>query len=500
MEGRGMRTAVGHGGAAAHEEPLGGETSEARRGRVYAGKGVTESERAQGEQRGDAERVACAEPRGRRGRTQQRRTRAEESTHGGHVGGGGRKSGNSAARESAASGGAQGGRYKGTNKKNVTAGKKEERYMGGARWPTLGIQKTSRCEPKAFTAWLDRKEKPDPKTQEARATIKRTLAKWEIGRVLTKGKEAVICMARADWRVREWSKGGKNGKRPPKLSLMRQVTYETVLPTAVSSGGDMYYLTSAERHMSAGEMCNAFGVGRVSTLRAALTQGREGMGVTEREVVRMMGGAVHVPVLAEVIAGGMKRAGVQMDGRRKNTLYDVCSGVGTAAEAMEQLTGGRFKYVAAAEKGAAQRKILRAAWAHRGLRKIYEEAYSEEAATGPKGEVDIYMMTPTCSKWSSSQGGKGKLAEAMEETKVVQRLMRYATRARPAVVVLESVSDLLGPVRMRSCGEEIERILRASLPDYEWRAQVVDAHEHGGVPMARARAFWVGTRPHEKAK
>ena len=88
MEGRGMRTAVGHGGAAAHEEPLGGETSEARRGRVYAGKGVTVSERAQGEQRGDAERVACAEPRGRRGRTQQRRTRAEESTHGGHVGGG----------------------------------------------------------------------------------------------------------------------------------------------------------------------------------------------------------------------------------------------------------------------------------------------------------------------------------------------------------------------------------------------------------------------------
>ena len=81
--------------------------------------------------------------------------------------------------------------------------------MGGARWPTLGIQKTSRCEPKAFTAWLDRKEKPDPKTQEARATIKRTLAKWEIGRVLTKGKEAVICMARADWRVRGVVEGGK---------------------------------------------------------------------------------------------------------------------------------------------------------------------------------------------------------------------------------------------------------------------------------------------------
>ena len=43
-------------------------------------------------------------------------------------------------------------------------------------------------------------------------------------------------------------------------------------------------------------------------------------------------------------------------------------------------------------------------------------------------------------------------------------------------VIPESVSDLLlcwGPsVRMRGCGEEIERILRASLPDYDWRAQV----------------------------
>ena len=74
-----------------------------------------------------------------------------------------------------------------------------------------------------------------------------------------------------------------------------------------------------------------------------------------------------------------------------------------------------------------------------------------------------------------SRGHGQKLAEAMEETKVVQQLMRYATRARPAVVVLESVSDLLGPVRMRGCGEEIERILRANL------------HEPAGLRVERSQ-------------
>jgi site-specific DNA-cytosine methylase len=73
--------------------------------------------------------------------------------------------------------------------------------------------------------------------------------------------------------------------------------------------------------------------------------------------------------------------------------------------------------------------------------------------------------------------------------------MTYAKRVRPAVVVMESVADLLTSTRMRPCGEEIERHLREALPDYEWRKQVVDPARHMGVPMSRERAFWVGTRP-----
>ena len=63
---------------------------------------------------------------------------------------------------------------------------------------------------------------------------------------------------------------------------------------------------------------------------------------------------------------------------------------------------------------------------------------------------------------------------------------------------MESVPDLLGNGEMRACGVEVERILSTALPDYVWRAQVVDAMAHGGVPMSRRRAFWVGTKRNEK--
>ena len=63
---------------------------------------------------------------------------------------------------------------------------------------------------------------------------------------------------------------------------------------------------------------------------------------------------------------------------------------------------------------------------------------------------------------------------------------------------MESVPDLLGNGEMRACGVEVERILSTALPDYVWRAQVVDAMAHGGVPMSRRRAFWVGTKWSDK--
>ena len=165
---------------------------------------------------------------------------------------------------------------------------------------------------------------------------------------------------------------------------------------------------------------------------------------------------------------------------------------------MEQITGGNFEYVGAAEKEGAQRRVLETAWAHRGLTRdrVYTWAYGEEAEEGPRGPhaATVYVMTPDCSKWSQNTNGAPS-AQAMAETEKVATMMRYAHATRPAVVVLESVSDLLGPERVRGCGRRIEQHLQSALPDYEWYGQALDAHEHGGAPMRRNRAFWVGVRP-----
>ena len=83
----------------------------------------------------------------------------------------------------------------------------------------------------------------------------------------------------------------------------------------------------------------------------------------------------------------------------------------------------------------------------------------------------------------------------MEETEKITTLMAYAVAHRPAVVILESVGDLLTSQRVRACGAEIEARLRSALPNYEWRAQVVDPERHCKWPMRRERGFWVGTRP-----
>ena len=392
---------------------------------------------------------------------------------------------------------ASGGYNKRWYKKDRTGKNTTRAREMGKAWPTLGIKKASTRQIGTFHKWINEKATPDPKTSQSQETTQTKLDEWGVQRVLGDGEEAVVCIARATREVRTWHAGGKMGKRPPALRILKRIIHKRVLPTAVVAGGsDAYYLTRQRRYMVPDEMCNAFGIAKRSRLRKALVATRaSGRGeATERQAMMMLGAAIHVPSLKLVLRGALARAGIR--GQAQVSLYDVCSGVSTVAEAMEQVLGDRFRYLAAAEDGEGQRQILQAAWAHRGLEEsaIYDDAYGEEAEAGPGEPTDVYVMTPDCSKWSRCQN-KSACGEAMEETRKVEAMMKYASRTRPAVVILESVGDLLGSERVRACGERMEEVMCAGLPDYDWRAQVVDAQEHGGAPMARARAFWVGTRP-----
>ena len=390
-------------------------------------------------------------------------------------------------------------RMPGKGKKAKYAVEKEE----NTRLPSIGIKPAEKIEPETYHAWLRAAPEEDPKTWQARQTAAQHAEEWGIRRVMRQGTQPVMCMARAERRVRDWRNEGKGNdtrcketgeyKRQPPVRLVEQLVHWTTLPTAVANDADRYYLPMEQRHLTTDEMCDAFGIAEDSTLRRALQTE-----ATPTQATEILGAAIHVPTMKKVLLAGLGKAGVNIGRGAQIKLYDVCSGVSTVAEAMEQITGGNFEYVGAAEKEKVQRRVLEAAWAHRGLTRgrVYKWAYGEEAEEGPRGPnaATVYVMTPDCSKWSQNTNG-APTAQAMEETEKVATMMRYAHATRPAVVVLESVSDLLGPERVRGCGRRIEQHLQHALPDYEWYGQAIDAHEHGGAPMRRNRAFWMGVRP-----
>ena len=308
---------------------------------------------------------------------------------------------------------------------------------------------------------------------------------------------AVICMARAERAVREWQKRGHgNEKRAPPPRETAGLIHRDILPTAITARAERHYMPGLGRHVQADEMCNAFGIAANSTLRTTMRGERAEFKISDQQAVGMLSAAVQVHVLGKVVAWGLRQTGWEQgaEGESNVRLMDVCSGVGTAAEAVEQVTDGRMTYVGAAENDMKKRKVLVASWAPRGITDdvILRNAFDETALRAAP-ESDVYVMTPDCGKYSKQS--QTALREAMTETDKVRTLMVYAVQHRPRVVIMESVAELLKSTRMRACGEAIEGILQAALPDYGWHAQVLDPHVHAGVPMRRERAFWVGTRP-----
>ena len=361
-------------------------------------------------------------------------------------------------------------------------------------WRALGIAAATAMTPRTFAAWIDADARVESAGRKARRTCAKQMQEWAVPIKMGNANQ-VVCMTRAARRIKGWrTRGGKkNAHRELAQYLVDGVVHKDILPTAQTGNADRYYLPGLQRHMNADEMCSAFGIEADSPLRKALC-GTTRV-VADIKAISMLGAAVEVKTMRKVLRASMARAGIRV-GEEKVRMMDVCSGVSTVAEAMAQETQGNWQYVAAAEKDTAKRRVLLAAWGGvNGLSEatVWHDATEMEGAP----ECDVYVMTPDCGRYSRlSQTDQ---AEALEATGMVRTLMRYATAKRPRVVVLESVADLLTSTRMRMCGEAIERHLQDALPDYEWSKQAVDASTHGGVPMRRDRAMWVGVRPPESS-
>ena len=333
-------------------------------------------------------------------------------------------------------------------------------------------------------------------TQTLRTALQR-LQEWRIDRVVRKGAaDAVVCIQRAGRTVERWRKGKTNRPHmtPPKR-IIQGVVHHGALPVLTANEGDRYILPGLRRYMTLDEVADAFAIGAHSSLRRAL-KGRGARGaISEGNAVHMLGAAMHVGAFKLVLARALELAGVEVGGQRRVRMGDACSGVGTAAEAMEQLTSGQWEYVFAAEQAPTPRMVLETAWGHRGLRRVHGDARTVHAEE--KETVDVYVMTPDCYPFSKAGRGRDRSTAAAG----VEAMLRYAQMRQPSVVIMENAHELItgAATSVRASGEEIEAAMRR-VKGYKWYKQAVCAAEHGGSAMARKRAFWVGVRAAQVAR
>lgn len=81
----------------------------------------------------------------------------------------------------------------------------------------------------------------------------------------------VVCCARAESRIRAWRKStGNESSAPPPCHLLHVVVHSEVLPTAVASKADHWWLVNENRWFSVMEVCRAFGLRDSSPLTRAL--------------------------------------------------------------------------------------------------------------------------------------------------------------------------------------------------------------------------------------
>jgi len=164
----------------------------------------------------------------------------------------------------------------------------------------------------------------------------------------------------------------------------------------------------------------------------------------------------------------------------------VCSGVDTFAHGFERVAerlGFAWRYVHAAEGAEPQRRVLAAAWAHKGLvaAAISPDARSAGASAAPP--VDICIWSPPCSPFSrrSHKRCDGAVASGAA---AASAMLGFVAAGRPAVVVAESVDE-------PDSVEDVTVVL-SSLAGYSWYSCRLGAAEYGDGAMTRVRRIWVG--------
>ena len=329
--------------------------------------------------------------------------------------------------------------------------------------------------PASFHGWIDDVDpdgpvRPNPPVSSGEGPLARS-AQWRLDRVAHDG---VVVFGRAGARVREWCRrrGGGAPAVPP-IHLAETLVHRRVLPTAVSSRNDHWWLTRQQRYMSVVEVCRAMGLDDASPLALALRDTRV---VGPTTAVALAGKGIHASV-ATIIVAWLDARGLLPT---QLTYASACSGVDFFAEAVRCARPHGFSYAYASEPDSAARAVLRVAWGLDGER-IYMDAGSAEALS--ERVVDLLVISPECNKFSRRRHGRDAAltaAGAVDAEHVLQPVRRQLAR----VVVVENVDEADGVAAITTV------LQRAGA--YMWFTQALDPQVHAACPVARARRYWVG--------
>ena len=306
-----------------------------------------------------------------------------------------------------------------------------------------------------------------------RSRLWKSLRRWPVSHL---SGPAVVCFERAIGRL------GAGVGRVPSAEDVSRVVATRVLPTAVVSPADHYVLLqpgSAPRFLSVGEVARSFGIPRASCVYRMLMSNAY---LTPIQAVSCLGAAVQVDV-ARVIVRHLRDRGLLAPGVRYGS---ACSGVDTFACALEAELRD-FAYVFASESDATTRGALLGAWHAFGLTldRVYHDAAAEPATQAPP--VGMWFLSPPCGAFSPRNHARSDETQA-EHSGNISNMLNYLRLAKrpPSIVVVE---NLAGPDAVGAISGLLMRI-RGYFVEYS----VLDPRESAGVPMSRARSFWVMTR------
>ena len=232
-----------------------------------------------------------------------------------------------------------------------------------------------------------------PRAAVSKAAGAKLVASWRPERF---GLQGIVCLVRAKAIYARWlaSPQGRRGDLPPR-SIMERIVRSDVAATHLANPSDAYMWWPEGTPVTVTEYLRFYGTPPESPLTAVLSDPAQ---ISPRDAITAIGRGVSSEAVCAIVEMLLNEGAITTP----TTWASSCSGVDMAFPGAVKATGGRLRYLHAAEWREPMRGVLKAAY---GLLEdqIFQDATSAAAAAAPK--CGIYFNSADCTEMSSRNHG-----------------------------------------------------------------------------------------------